>query len=118
MALAEKRQPLTADQKRDAHVAGLLTCRTRHGIRALYLEQAALADSCRQTAALTEPDLPRAVITAAAPSGSDRMAEARAQIGALHDQLGGRRVLAHQSGHLVPLDEPEIISTTIREIAV
>lgn len=117
LALAEKRQPLSAEQEAGARVAGLLTCRTRHGIRALYLEQGALADSCRQTAAVTEPDLPRAVITAAAPSDNDRMAEARAQIGALHEQLGGRQVLAHDSGHLVPLDQPELISQTVREIA-
>ena len=117
LALAEKRQPLTPAQELGAKVARALTCRTRHGIRALYLEQAALAGSCRQTAAATEPDLPRTVITAAAPSPNDRLVAARAQIGALHEQLGGHLVRAHHSGHLVPLDEPEIISATVREIA-
>ena len=122
LALAERRQP-PIDPSGE-RLSDLLTCRTVHGLRALSAEQDALADSMRQLAEVSghEPDVPMTVITAAAPSPNPRLAAARAEIDALHAELvaaGPRRrhVLAERSGHLVPLDEPELISRCVRETA-
>jgi pimeloyl-ACP methyl ester carboxylesterase len=123
LALAERRQPLEPAQELGARISGLLTCRTVHGLRALSAEHAALADSLRQIAALPAPaDLPLTVISAAAPSDNPRLVAARAQMDELHEQLvearpRGRRVLAERSGHLVPLDQPDIITQCVRETA-
>jgi pimeloyl-ACP methyl ester carboxylesterase len=123
LALAERRQLLDPVQERGARVSGLLTCRTVHGLRALSAEHAALADSLRQVKELqATPDIPVTVITAAAPSDHPRLVAARTQIDTLHAQLveaspRGRQVLAERSGHLVPLDQPEIIAQSVRETA-
>ena len=120
LALAERRQPSTDPQ--EERLSDLLTCRTVHGLRALSAEQDALADSMRQLADAKghEPDVPVIVITAAAPSPNARVAAARAEIDALHAELvaaGPRRrhVFADRSGHLVPLDDPELVSRCVRE---
>jgi pimeloyl-ACP methyl ester carboxylesterase len=124
LTLAERRQPPQPAQLEGTRLTGLLTTRTVHGLRALYAEQAALEESLRQLVQLAgqEPEVPLTVITAAAPSGNARMAAARAQIDQLHAQLvsgrrWGRQVFAEQSGHLVPLDQPAIITQSVRETA-
>jgi pimeloyl-ACP methyl ester carboxylesterase len=124
LTLSEARQPLSDDQRAAADLAGRLTVRTTHGLRALAAENAALPASLQQfrDAVQTEPDLPLTVITAAAPSTNPRMTAAREAIDALHQQLvEGRphaaQVLAETSGHLVPLDAPELIVRCVRETA-
>jgi pimeloyl-ACP methyl ester carboxylesterase len=126
LALAERRQPLSAEQAEGMRVSGLLTSRTTHGIRALSAEQSALVASLREMAALTArapaPPIPLALISAAAPSDNPRIVAARAEMDALHTRLvesspQGRHVLAERSGHLVFLDEPDLIAQTIRETA-
>jgi pimeloyl-ACP methyl ester carboxylesterase len=127
LALAERQQPLTPAERQGARLSGLLTSRTVHGLRALSAEHAALADSLRQlvelTASESAADIPLTVITAAAPSDNPRVVTARAQIDQLHAELvaaspRGRQVLAERSGHLVPLDQPEIITQSVRETAL
>jgi pimeloyl-ACP methyl ester carboxylesterase len=123
LALAELRQPPRPDQVEGARLTGLLTTRTIHGIRAMYAEQAALEDSLRQLVELAgrEPEVPLTVITASAPSDEARVVAARAQLDPMHVALAarpwGRQVLAGRSGHLVPLDQPEIITRCVRETA-
>ena len=126
LTLAEHRQPLTPGQLDNTRVSALLTSRTVHGLRALADENATLMESLRQVVAITEqhpePDLPLTVITSAAPSDNARTAQARSQIDGMHEALvAGRRrarqVLAERSGHLVPLDQPELIAQCIRDIA-
>jgi pimeloyl-ACP methyl ester carboxylesterase len=125
LAGAERRQPLDAAGLRASRMSGLLTSRTVHGLRALSAEHSALAGSLRQLSELTAANpcvLPLTVITAAAPAGSPRGVAARTEIDRLHAQLvaaspRGRQVLAQRSGHLVPLDQPEIVTQSVRETA-
>src|SRR5205814_1157561 len=100
----------------------LLTLRTVHGLRALAAEQGSLTASLQQArevlAKAPVVSVPTTVITAAAPSPSPRVVDARVRIDALHGELvagnpRGRHVLAERSGHLVPLDQPEIISRCV-----
>jgi pimeloyl-ACP methyl ester carboxylesterase len=126
LALAERRQPLDPTGEQGARVSGRLTSRTVHGLRALSAEHAALAASLRQMAVLAEAhpalDVPVTVITASAPSDNARVVAARVEIDALHAQVvaaapQGRHVFAERSGHLVPLDQPEIITQCVRDTA-
>ena len=124
MALAERRQPLSPAQLEGTRLTGLLTTRSGHGLKALYAEQAALSESLHQLVEVAErePEVPLTVITAAAPSPNARIATARAQIDGMHAELVAgrpfaRQVLADRSGHLVPLDQPEIVSQCVRETA-
>jgi pimeloyl-ACP methyl ester carboxylesterase len=126
LALAERRQPLDDAAMQATRMSGLLTSRTVHGLRALSAENAALADSLGQlgqlTASTPTPDLPLTVITAAAPATNPRAAAARTEIERLHLLLvaasqRGRHVLAERSGHLVFLDQPELVTQCVRETA-
>lgn len=124
IALAERREPLTPEQAEGLRMAGLLTSRTSHGLRALAAESCLLAESLRQLkTGPVEPSVPMTVITAAAPPADERAAAARSQIDRMHIDLVAtrplaRHVLAHRSGHLIPLDQPEIVSQAVREMAV
>jgi pimeloyl-ACP methyl ester carboxylesterase len=126
IALAERRQPLDDEQTQGAHLSGLLTSRTVHGLRALSAEHSALVASLREMAALATsepvPAIPLTVISAAAPSDNPKIAAARAEMDELHTRLvassaQGRHVLAERSGHLIFLDEPEVITRCVRETA-
>lgn len=124
LTLAEGRQPLQPAQLEGSRISGLLTSRTVHGLQALYAEQAALAESLHQVLDMSErePEVPLTVITAKGPSSTPRTVAARADIDLLHAQLVaarrlGRHVLAERSGHLIPLDQPEIIVRCVRETA-
>lgn len=124
LVMSERRLPLDAEDTERAHIAALLTSRSVHGLRAVANEYAALQPSLQQVVDLkgSEPDLPTTVITASAPSANPKAAAARCQIDALHAQLvancpQGRQVLAERSGHLVPLDQPNVIVQCIRDLA-
>ena len=126
MALSEARQPFDDQARGRAKLTELLTCRTVHGLRAMAAEHACLQASLHQFVELTatspEPDVPITVITGSAPSPNNRIAQARAQIDGLHAQfvagcVRGRHVLAERSGHMVPLDQPEMIVECVRETA-
>lgn len=126
MALADGRQPLDDEARAGARCAELLTLRTVHGLRALAAEHGCLEASLRQfvelTASAPAPALPVTVITGAAPSPNARIAEARKQIDGMHADLvaataRARHVFAERSGHLVPLDQPELVAQCIRETA-
>lgn len=121
LALAEARQPLSPQQQAAVRLSGLLTSRTGHGLRALSAEHDALAASLRQLAEVVEPDLPVVVITAGAPGRNAREVQARAEVDAMHAGLvagrpGARHVVAERSGHLVPLDDPEVVVRCVREV--
>ena len=122
--LAETRQPHDVAR---ARISAALTLKSVHGLRAVAAEHGCLEDSLRQLLDLRragrEPDLPLTVISAAAPSTSPRVIDARAQIDQLHADLvaaspRARHVLAERSGHLVPLDQPEIIAECVRATAL
>lgn len=126
LALSDARQPLDDETRAGAAIAGQLTLRTGHGLRALAAEHGCLEESLQQFVELTgrvpEPTIPVTVITAAAPSPSARVAAAREKIDRLHADLvakspRGRHVFAEKSGHLVPLDQPEIVVQSVRETA-
>jgi pimeloyl-ACP methyl ester carboxylesterase len=126
MALSDGRQPLDDEARARGKVAELLTLRTVHGLRALAAEYASLNASLRQfvelIATTPDPGVPVTVITGSAPSPNARIADARTQIDALHADLfaacaHGRHVFAERSGHLVPLDQPELIVECVRETA-
>lgn len=126
VALTDARQPLDDEARAGARRAELLTLRTVHGLRALAAEHGCLEASLQQfvelTATTLEPEVPITVITGSAPSPNDRIAKARAQVDPMHADLvatraQGQHVLAERSGHLVPLDQPELIVQCIRETA-
>lgn len=126
LALADRRQEPQPDDLERGRVAGLLTARTVHGLRALAAEHSCLEASLQQVKdmrpSIGELSMPVTVITGAAPSSNPRLAEARAQIDPLHAALvaacsRGRHVFAERSGHLVPLDQPDLIAECVREMA-
>jgi hypothetical protein len=64
--------------------------------------------------------VPLVVISAAAPGRSEAEAKGRLVMDDLHVKQAavsplGRRVLAEHSGHLVPLDEPEVVVAAVLE---
>ena len=126
MALSDGRQPLDDEARARARVGERLTLRTVHGLRALAAEHGCLEQSLRQFVELAAdapaPPVPVTVITGAAPSPNARIAEAREKIDRMHADLvaecpRGRHVLAERSGHLVPLDQPEVVAQCVRETA-
>ena len=126
LALSDARQPLDDEAREGAKCAEMLTLRTVHGLRALAAEHGCLEASLQQfvelTATVAEPDVPVVCITGSAPSPNKRIADAREKIDRLHVELvagcaRGRHVLAERSGHLVPLDQPELVAQCIRETA-
>jgi pimeloyl-ACP methyl ester carboxylesterase len=126
LAMSDRRKPLQGDDAEAARLGGLLTLRTVHGLRAVAAEYGCLEASLQQFVTLTrqhpEPRTPVTVITAAAPSKDARTAKAREQIDAMHAELvaanpQSRQVLAPESGHLVPLDSPEVIVQSVRDTA-
>lgn len=121
---AQARQPIE-DQELMSTSTKLTLC-TVHGLRAVATElsglPAALAEVARVTTAHPLPPIPLTVITAAAPSRSKAEESARETIGKLHAMQAeavplGRQVLATRSGHLVPLDQPELIAAVVRQTA-
>lgn len=124
MTLAEHRQPLDPADAGRAKQSELLTSRTVHGLRGLAAEHTCLEASLRQMLELSGsvPDVPMTLITAGASSPNQKIADARTQIDAMHAELvaasrHGTHVFAERSGHLVPLDQPELITQCVRETA-
>jgi pimeloyl-ACP methyl ester carboxylesterase len=118
-----RRNPDEATRER-LHRATLLTSCSVHGLRTAAGDLRALPESLRQVREVTRshpvPPVPLTVITAAAPSRTDAEAKGRLVIDALHAQQAaasplGRQVLAEHSGHLVPLDQPELVVSCILE---
>lgn len=124
-ATSDVRQPLSAEQQKHLKISTALIAKTVNGTGALAAEHAALSRSLEQMAELArsgEPSLPLRVITASAPNESQRMIDARAQMDALHVALVDAReqaqqLLALESGHLVPLDQPQIVAEAVRQVA-
>ena len=126
LGAGEIRQPLDAEQRQLKRQTELLTLRTGHGLRATAAEMLALPDSLREVTEILQnhplPKVPLTVITASAPGRTPRETEARRTIGVLHGQHVtstpiGRQVAAERSGHIVPLDQPEVIVSCVRETA-
>lgn len=123
---AQARQPLDEDTRTMMDTAARRTLRTRQGLRAVAAELVALPAALEQVAAVTAehpvPDIPVTVITAAAPARTDAERKARETIDALHARQAaavpnGRQIYAENSGHLVPLDEPDVVVDAVREMA-
>lgn len=126
MVLSDARQPLDDESRAGFRTGERLTLRTVHGLRALAAEHGCLEASLQEFVEMAStspvPSVPVTVITGSAPSPNARMAGAREKIDRLHADLvaicpRGRHVFAEQSGHLVPLDQPEIVAQTVRETA-
>ena len=126
MAMSDGRVPLDDEGRARAKAGELLTLRTVHGLRGLAAEHGCLEESLQQFVELLTtapaPAVPVTVITAAAPSPNARIAEARGKIDPLHAELAagcvrGRHVFAERSGHLVPLDQPDLVAECVRETA-
>lgn len=79
-------------------------------------EQAAygrqVQDLARLREALSFPDVPVVVLTAAADGGSPWVEDQRL----LAELLGGRQVVSEQSRHLMMIDRPELISDAISSV--
>jgi pimeloyl-ACP methyl ester carboxylesterase len=121
---AQARQPVDDATRALMADARRLTLCSAHGLRAVAAELVGLPAALEQVASVTQqhplPDIPLTVITAAAPPRSESERTARATIDALHARQAasvprGRQVYASNSGHLVPLDEPELIAQCVRE---
>lgn len=106
-------------------VANRLTLGSVGGLRAVSAELSALRGSLNEARHVLQanplPAVPITVISAAGPTRNDNEAKARRVINQLHDDLVtasplGRHVLAERSGHLVPLDQPEVIVRSVREL--
>jgi pimeloyl-ACP methyl ester carboxylesterase len=102
----------------------LLTSCSVSGLRAATAELTGLEAALRQvqevTASRPVPPVPLVVISAAAPGRSEAEAKGRLVMDDLHVKQAavsplGRRVLAEHSGHLVPLDEPEVVVAAVLE---
>src|SRR5581483_1774271 len=115
--LDESEQPLLAMNMR-------LTAATSMGLRAIGTEYKALSASLDQvrdvTAAHPLPPIPLTVITASGPPKTPNEEAARKTITELHAALVagnplGRQVFAAESGHLVPVDQPDLVAQCVRE---
>lgn len=104
----------------------LLTACSVSGLRTTVTEMAALPISLRQVNELSQthplPPIPVTVISADSPARTPAEETGRKQIRVLHEAQAaamplGRLVLAPHSGHLVPLDEPDLIARCARETA-
>jgi pimeloyl-ACP methyl ester carboxylesterase len=120
------RRPLGSDEHRVLDQSTRLTACAVGGLRAIAAEMCGLPASLHQVAELTRehplPAVPLTVISADAPARNHAEQTARTAIRALHETQAmasplGRLVLASHSGHLVPLDEPELIARCVRETA-
>jgi pimeloyl-ACP methyl ester carboxylesterase len=121
---AQLRQPLDDTTRTAMRTATLLTSCSVGGLRAAVAELSILPASLKQvrevSVAYPLPPVPLTVITAGAEPRDEQERTARELIDGLHQKQvaqspRGRQVYAEQSGHLVPLDEPELVASCIRE---
>jgi pimeloyl-ACP methyl ester carboxylesterase len=126
MVTGQIRRPLDDSGRESLQCATRLAACSVGGLRASIGELRALPSSLQQAKELGErhplPPIPVTVISADAPARSAREQAGRTAIRALHEAQAsatpfGRLVLADRSGHLVPLDEPELVARYVRETA-
>lgn len=124
MVAAQIRRALDESDREALHQSTLLTACSIGGLRAAVAEMTAVPQSLRQVTSLGQPlpDVPVTLITAAAPARTPSEEKARTAIHVLHESQvagmpHGRLVLAHESGHLVPIDEPQLVASCVREVA-
>lgn len=112
------------------HVAEVLDRTMARGtqpsvLRTVVAELAALQASCAQIrefdAAGRFPTVPLRVISQGRPRRSRTLQNLQGQFQALHQQLlqlspDSKHVLAERSGHLVPLEQPELIVEAVRDV--
>lgn len=124
MAAGQIRRNVDRAELEDLRRSTMLTVGSASGLRAMQAELAVLTDSLAQVSEVTAenplPDIPMTLITACAPAKNRMEASARVTIRGLHEALveqtpSGRLVLAESSGHLVPLDQPELVARCVRE---
>jgi pimeloyl-ACP methyl ester carboxylesterase len=124
---AQLRQPLDDTTRTAVRTSTLLTSCSVGGLRAAVAELTVLPTSLKQvrevSVAYPLPPVPLTLITAGAEPRNEQERTARELIDALHQKQvaqspRGRQVYAGQSGHLVPLDEPELVASCIRETLV
>ena len=103
----------------------LLTLCSVRGMRAVATEMVAVAEDLQEVRELTAthpvPPLPLIVISAAAEPRTDAERQAQQTMRELHAKHAalspqGRQVLAERSGHLVVLDEPELVAECVRGV--
>lgn len=125
-AESQVRRPLDPRERDTLKRSSMLTAGSAAGLRAMRDELNALPGSLRQVAELTRQHplaaIPLTVISADAPARTGPEQVARTAIRVLHEKQAtatshGRLVLAATSGHLVPLDQPELIAHCVRAIA-
>ena len=101
-----------------------LTACSVNGIRSSIRELSAVPSSLGQAKQISRDHpmraIPVTIISADAPALNPREQQGRTAIRALHEaQVAGwsfaRLVLAPNSGHLVPVDEPDLIARCVRE---
>ena len=101
-----------------------LTAARVGGIQAIAAELTSLSAGLDQVRELTARHpvrpIPLTVITAAAPGRTDAERAAREKVAVLHERQAaaspvGRLVKAEHSGHLVPIDEPDLVARCIRD---
>lgn len=123
---SQVRRSLDAAERTALKSAVLLTACSVAGLRATVTELSALPAALRQVKEMSETlaplQIPVTLISADAPAQTAAERSARTAIRALHEkQVGaspfGRLVLASDSGHLVPLDEPGLVARCVRETA-
>jgi pimeloyl-ACP methyl ester carboxylesterase len=123
---SQVRQPLDDETRGLMRTAARLTLYNARGLRAVVAELAGLPSALEEVASVTAahplPDIPLTVITAAAPARTKAEEKARTTVNELHARQAavlpkGRQVYATNSGHLVPLDEPNLIAQCVRETA-
>jgi pimeloyl-ACP methyl ester carboxylesterase len=107
----------------EALAASTATGRSRTGLRAVVAETTALPDAMADAQALRDttsfPPVPVVVITRGAWGAGDvGMLDTWQKLQADQAALSpcGRQVVAERSGHLVPLDRPDLVIDAIREI--
>jgi len=126
MVSGQVHRVLPAEERDALKCATLLNACSVTGLRAAVAEIGALPASLRQVKELSQgkkfPPIPVILISADAAPRNERERTARATVRELHEAQiaglpAGRLVLAADSGHLVPLDQPELIAECVREVA-
>lgn len=123
MTTSQIRTTLDDETRSALRRSTLLTASSVAGMRGAVAEMVALPASLREAKGLAPlASVPVTLITAGAAPLSANEGKARAVIRSLHQSVVdaascGRLVVAEQSGHLVPIDEPELVAQCVRETA-
>ncbi|HET6908051.1 MAG TPA: alpha/beta hydrolase [Mycobacteriales bacterium] len=123
MVTSAIRATLDDEMRTSMHRSTLLTACSVAGLRGAVAEMNALPVSLQQAKGMGPlPDVPVTLITAGASPRTPSEEKVRAVIRELHESVvtsvpQGRLVVASESGHLVPIDEPDLVVQCIRETA-